>query len=92
MAILVGFGEIVAGAVGWTGLHAFRAYWILLAPTLLVPGLPASVLWPIRRKWKLLERPASAVVVGAVLMLPMLHIVQDRGVRRDIPVLEDAWA
>ncbi len=92
ITVLLGFGELVAGAIGWTGLHFWRASWILLAPLLLIPGVVVSAFWPTRQKARLLAWLTVALVLGVALMFPMLREVQDRGVRRDIPALEEAWA
>lgn len=91
LVVLIGVSEVAAAAATWTGLHYWRKGWILLAPLLLVLGLVVSVLWPTRQKWKLLGWLALGVAFGAALMFPMLRIVQDRGVRHDIPALEGAW-
>lgn len=92
LAVVLVVGEVVAALVPWTGLGRLGNAWRVLAPTLLLPGILSALITPSRHKTALLGALILGVTLGATLMGPMVRTAQDRGVSRDIPALEAAWA
>ncbi len=92
VAALITIAELVAALGVWLDVIFWVNLWALLGPALLVPGLLVSVVRRSRLKWRLMGILAVGVLVGVMAGSVSTSIVIDRGVRRDMSALQEAWA